>query len=160
MPKLSCMVLKFGDLMRTLIFLLGIKLRLNKFLKRLMIRNYGTSNIMARGECGMRPLLVEIIKRVISYIKIVKSRPSAVASKSLHYEYTNDISPNITTSVDKFRLQGMPFDTAGKSKINKIRIKYEEIWKKEFFTSPKAISYILFKNRISMESYSYHIKSP
>ena len=123
--------------------------------------NYSTSNIMDRGECGMRPLLVEILKRVISYINNVKSRPSAVCSKALRYEYTNDISPNITKFVNKFILQGVSLDSADKPKINKMCIeRYNEFWKKELLASPKTISYVLFKNRISMESYLYNIKSP
>ena len=58
---------------------------------------------MIRGEVGTRPLLVEIIKRVISYVKNLKTRPSSTASKALDFEYTYDISPNIIKFVDKLK---------------------------------------------------------
>ena len=45
-----------------------------QFLKRSLGCNYQTSNIMSRGEVGARPLLVDIIKRVISYIRNLKGR--------------------------------------------------------------------------------------
>ena len=71
---------------------------------------------MTRGEVGSRPLLVDIIKKVLMYINSLKARPSAIAKKAISYEYTNDNSPNIA----KFKLDGLPANTPNKFKINKI----------------------------------------
>ena len=41
----------------------------SQFIKRMLGCNINTSNIMSRAEVGERPLLIDIIKRTISYIK-------------------------------------------------------------------------------------------
>ena len=42
-------------------------------------------------------------------------------SKALDFEYTNDISPNIIRFVDKFKLEGVPYEIPKKkSEIDKM----------------------------------------
>ena len=131
-----------------------------QFLKRILGCNYSTSNIMTRGEVGSRPLLVEIIKKVLMYINSLKARPSAIANKAISFEYTNDNSPNITKFIDKFKLDGLPANTPSKYKINKICSgNYDTIWKAELALSPKADSYVLYKNINKLECYTHQIKS-
>ena len=68
-----------------------------QFLKWSLGCNYQTSNIMARGEVGARPLLVDVIKRVISYISNIKVRKRTIAYSAYDYETKNDTVPNFNT---------------------------------------------------------------
>ena len=56
-----------------------------QYLKRILGCNYSTSNNMIRGEVGSRPLIVDIIKRVVNYTKYIENRPTSTVNKDLNF---------------------------------------------------------------------------
>ena len=57
---------------------------------------------MSRAEVGVRPLLIDIIKRTISYIKNIKTRTDSLVFEAYTFELNNSIIPNFTTFLNKF----------------------------------------------------------
>jgi hypothetical protein len=72
-----------------------------QFLKRILGCNFKTSNIMTRGEVDVRPLILEIMNRVINYTKSVKERKTSTVHSALNFEIHNTLSPNFTMFVSK-----------------------------------------------------------
>ena len=64
-----------------------------QYLKRILGCNYNISNIMTRGEIGARPLLVQVIKRMILYTNNVKKRNYSTVNTALQFEAQNNITP-------------------------------------------------------------------
>ena len=130
-----------------------------QFIKRALGCNITTSNIMARGEVGSRPLLVDVIIRTISYWQDIQNRQNSIVYEALEYEANNDVSPNFMTFIDKFE-----FDQNILTDFNKTKIKktcndyYERLWKEEIDKSPKALSYKTYKMNIIIENYLYLVK--
>lgn len=129
-----------------------------QFLKRVLGCNIQTSNIMSRGEVGARPLLVEIIKRVILYHNKIVTRNSSITMAAIMFEKNNNILPNFVKYINKFNL-----NLDNLSQLNKDKAKttchklYDVYWWSEIIKSPKAASYALFKNEISLETYLHQI---
>ena len=90
-----------------------------QFLKRLLGCNVQTSNIMVRGEVGIRPLLVEVIKRVISYHSKIITRNSSITKNALKFESTNNTSPNFLSYVNKFNLNSQQLLQLNKNDVKK-----------------------------------------
>ena len=110
---------------------------------------------MSRGEIGARPLLVGIIKRVISYIRNIKGRTHTIAYSAYNFETKNNIIPNFYNYIRKF-----DFYTDQKSNVDIIcQHNYERLWVVNIKDSPKAISYALFKNTVFFEKYLYDVKN-
>lgn len=131
-----------------------------QFLKRSLGCNYQTSNIMARGEVGARPLLVDVIKRVISYISNIKVRKRTIAYSAYDYETKNDTVPNFNTYVTKFNLSNQDLYVLQKGKVSSIcQDNYDRRWGDDIRDSPKAVSYGIFKNTVSLEKYLYQIRN-
>ena len=129
-----------------------------QFLKRLLGCNYGTSNNMTRGEVGVRPLIVQVIKRVISYVGSIKQRTSSLVNVAFQCELYTE--PNMVTFLNKFELDAN--DLHDKSKVQEKKIcddNYDRYWSKAVRESPKALSYILFKNNVSLEKYLNQVKN-
>ena len=108
---------------------------------------------MIRGEVATRPLLVDVIKRVISYIQSIKRRQDAIAYSAYEYETQSDIEPNFQTYIKSFNLisevgsEGKIFDKK-KEKVTIIKL---SLWRLEINESPKAISYKKFKVTVFLE---------
>ena len=49
-----------------------------QFIKRILGCNFKTSNIMSRGELGVRPLLIDIIKRTMSFMQDIQKRKASL----------------------------------------------------------------------------------
>lgn len=132
-----------------------------QFIKRVLGCNFNTSNLMARGEVGARPLLIDTIKRIISYINNIKGRQDTIAHSAYEFETKNDVAPNFNTFVNKFDLTGDE-GIIGKSnnEIKKIcQHYYDRCWKVNITESPKAILYKEFKTNVSLEKYLTDVKN-
>ena len=132
-----------------------------QFIKRTLGCNYKTSNIMSRGEVGARPLLVEVIKRTISYMQDIQKRAGSIVYKAFEFEANNDITPNFVTFIDKFNLIRNEIIETSKSNIKTTcHNNYDRFWKNEIDSSPKALSYRVFKTNVNFEKYLYQVKNP
>ena len=121
---------------------------------------YQTSNIMARGEVGARPLLLDIIKKVISYISNIKGRINTIAYSAFEYEINNDIVPNFNSYINKFNLSDQDLYAVSKFKVSVIcQENYDRRWGVYIENSPKAVSYGMFKTTVYFEKYLYKIRS-
>ena len=131
-----------------------------QYLKRVLGCNIHTSNIMTRGEIGVRPLLVDTIKRTLRYHSKIINRNSRVTMAALKFESSNDVYPNFLNYADKFNLNTLDLMNAGKDVIVKACHKmYDDFWWSEIVKSPKAESYALFKNEIRIEDYLCQVKN-
>jgi hypothetical protein len=129
-----------------------------QFLKRMLGCNYSTSNNMARGEVGVRPLIVQILKRVISYVGNIKQRSSTLVNVASQCELTTE--SNMTTFLQKFDLNIEELHDKSKFEVKNIcHNNYDRYWSKAVNESPKALSYILFKNNVRLEKYLYQVKN-
>ena len=128
------------------------------FLKRLLGLSHSTTNNMVRGEVGARPLIVQIIGRVISYINNIKTRNSSLVHAALRYELDTD--SNMATFVNKFGLNLNDLYNKSKFVVNKIcNNNYDRYWSRVVNESPKALSYALFKNNIHFEKYLSEVRN-
>ena len=131
-----------------------------QFLKRILGCNYHTSNVMTRGEVGVRPLIVQVIKRVILYTNNIKKRNLSTVNSAFQFEAQNNISPNFCLFLNKFSIDSNNLLMAKKYEINKKCLEnYDRHWLEEINRSPKAISYALFKTSISPETYFTQVKN-
>ena len=51
---------------------------------------------MISGEVGSRPLIVDIIKRVVNYTKDIENRPTSTVNKASHFEKKTMQVPQIS----------------------------------------------------------------
>ena len=132
----------------------------SQYLKRVLGCNYHTSNIMTRGEVGVRPLIVQVLKRVIRYKININQRNSSTAKSALQFESRNNTTPNFCSYLEKFNIDLNNFDTAKNHEINRACLEnYDRQWSGEINHSPKAISYLRFKNSILLEKYLWQVKN-
>ena len=136
-----------------------IEMVYTQYLNRILGCSYQTSNIMVRGELGVRPLIIDIIKRVIYYITSIKQRSSSTVHSTIEFENNINLAPNLTTFINKFQLN--PNIIAGKKKeINNIcKDDYDRYWKTKISESPKAITYAMFKSSVHPEKYLFELKN-
>ena len=131
-----------------------------QYLKRILGCSYNTSNIMTRGEIGVRPLLVQVIKRLVLYTANIKKRTSSIVNTAFQFESQNNIMPNFCLFIDKFNFDRIDLLDPRKNKLTKICIgNYDRYWSQELNNSPKAISYATFKSTICMEKYLILVKN-
>ena len=94
-----------------------------QFLKRVLGCSITTSNIMVRAETGIRPLLNQVIKKYILYLKSLKENVSTLSHEALMYEAKNHDPvckiENFTRFLDKFNLDSNLWQKS-KSEITKI----------------------------------------
>ena len=131
-----------------------------QFLKRILGCNFKTSNIMTRGEVGVRPLIVDIIKRVLSYTKRVKERHSSTVYSAFKFESSNVFTPNFNLFISKFNINQYELETLSRNKIKQTcNDFYDRYWWIKILDSPKATSYASFKNSICLEKYLHEINN-
>ena len=119
-----------------------------QFIKRILGCNYRTSNNMARGEVGTRPLLTQVIKRVIAYISRFSEGNSSLASTAFQSELESE--PNIITFVKNFNLNIEELHNKSKYVVKKtVNYNYDRYWLTALKESPKALSYTLYKKSVS-----------
>ena len=131
-----------------------------QFLKRLLGCNIQTSNIMARGEVGIRPLLLNVIKRVVGYTNSIKQRPTSTVYTAFCFESTNNISPNFCSFIEKQDLNCNTIYEKSKYMLTKTcQDSYDRFWGEQINNSPKATSYVTFKKAVSYEKYLDQIEN-
>ena len=116
---------------------------------------------MIRGEVGSRPLIVDIIKRVVNYTKYIENRPTSTVNKALNFEKNDASTPNFFTYITNFNLNHNDFANSNKQDITRTcHDNYERYWLNEIRSnSPKAIAYITFKFSINTEKYLISLKN-
>ena len=131
-----------------------------QFLKRILGCNFNTTTNMVRSEVGVRPLLVQIIKQVITYVNSVKERKFSTVNTAFEFESKNNIIPNISTYIDKFNLNEENLIDIRKQKLNKICWdNYDRYWWGVVNDSPKAISFVMFKRSVCIEKYLHQVNN-
>lgn len=131
-----------------------------QFLKRVLGCSIQTSNNMVRGEVGIRPLLVNTLTRVISYIKSIKNRAESTVHTAYLFEKNNVTSPNFCTFMSKFDMDVEELCDKSKTEVKTLcNSNYDRYWSSALNESPKAESYILFKTNLCFEKYLYVIKN-
>ena len=129
-----------------------------QFLKRILGCNFKTSNIMTRGEVGVRPLILEIMNRVINYTKSVKERKTSTVHSALNFEIHNTHSPNFTMFVSKIFPNLQEVESFSRMKTRKsLNDFYDRYWVSKLSESPKAITYASIKNTVFFEKYLFTI---
>ena len=129
-----------------------------QFIKRVLGCNIQTSNIMVRGEVGMRPLLLNVIRSVVAYTENIKNRPTSTVYAAYDYELHNDVNPNFCTFIEKFDLHLQ--NDVTKNILKKIcQDSYDRRWGEEISDSPKATSYAKFKSNVKWESYLNQVEN-
>ena len=91
-----------------------------QFIKRILGCNFKTSNIMSRGELGVRPLLMDIIKRTISFMQDIEKRKDSIIFQAWKFESNNDILPNFILFLTKFNLNLNDIIEVNKYKVRRI----------------------------------------
>ena len=66
-----------------------------QLIKRILGCNFKTSNIISRGKLGVRPLLIDIIKRTISFMQDIQKHKASLVFQAWKFESNNDILPNL-----------------------------------------------------------------
>ena len=100
-----------------------------QYLKRILGCNYSTNNNMIRGEVGSRPLIVDIIKRVVNYTKDIENRPTSTVNKALNFEKNDASTPNFFTYITNFNLNHNDFANSNKQDITRTcHDNYERYW--------------------------------
>ena len=138
-----------------------IEMAHTQFLKRVLGCSFHTSNIMTRGELGVRPLLIDVNIKVMTYIRNIIERQQATVYTALEFERNNDTDPNIIRYLNKFDLSiEESMITESKRRIKKICYdKYDGFWQSKIMESPKAITYCKFKFNVSLENYLYQLRN-
>ena len=113
---------------------------------------------MSRAEVGVRPLLIDIIKRTISYIKNIKTRTDSLVFEAYTFELNNSIIPNFTTFLNEFEFNENVYENSKYIIKRTCHDYYDRIWCSALNNSPKAISYKMFKNNVKYENYLDTIK--
>ena len=94
---------------------------------------------MTRGEVGARPLLIDIIKRAISYKNNNERRESIVYS-AYEFELKNDSEPNLKKYINNFNISDGNEILEKKTNIIKeiCQDNYDRYWCTMLAESPKA----------------------
>ena len=131
-----------------------------QFLKRILGCNIQSPNVMIGGELGRCPLLTDIISNSISFLKHLSENENTLAKYALLYELQNNGGDDILQLIKTYRPDLINKLNADECKqINNILIKrqcctdYQLMWSDKINQLPKAISYIMFKNRLNPEKY-------
>ena len=131
-----------------------------QFLKRILGCNYKTSNIMTRSEVGVRPLIMDIFKRTLLYTKSVKERKFSTAYTAFEFETANAVAPNFNSYISKIVPNPSELELLSRSDlIKRLNDVYDRYWWSKLLDSPKAISYVSFKNTVFLEKYLYTIEN-
>ena len=115
---------------------------------------------MTRGEVGVRPLLVDALKKTILYTNHIEKRESSPVNSALKFESLNNVSPNFCSFTEKFDINVNNLLNCSKYEIRKIcEENYDTHWLHEINRSPKAIFYALFKSFTFHEKYLSMVKN-
>ena len=131
-----------------------------QFIKRLIGCRIQTSNMMARGEVGRRPLLLDIVKRVIGYTNNIKKRTDSTVNTAFVFECNNETTPNFSNFLLKFDIDIPRIFEKNKSDVRQVcQDAYDRFWWEQINNSSKASTYVTFKTTIFYEKYFDLIES-
>ena len=135
-----------------------------QFLKRLLGVNRSTTNVITRSEMGRHSLQESIVTRNINYIKYVESKgPLSLVKQAANYEALNTENRNsFYSSIKKWErvLPNHNIKMISRRKLNKlVKDEFDNTWKTQVASFPKADIYSLFKDQVNFENYLYDIKS-
>ena len=126
-----------------------------QFIERILGCNFKTSNIMSRGELGVRPLLIDIIKKTISFMQDIQKRKASLVFQAWKFESNNDILPNFILFLAILNINLNDIIEVNKYKVKKIcHDSYDRLWRSCLYDSPKAISYAMFKKMLNLKATS------
>ena len=115
---------------------------------------------MSRGEVGVRPLLIDIIQRTISFMQDIQKRKASLVFQAWKFESNNDILPNFILFLTKFNVNLNDIIEVNKYKVKKnCHDSYDRFWRSRRHDIPKASSYVMFKRNVKFESYLYQVKN-
>ena len=99
--------------------------------------------------------------KTASHIKNINERRESIVYSAYEFELKNDSEPNLKKYVNNFNLSdGNEILEKKKNIIKEIcQDNYDKCWCTMLAESPKANSYIKFKNRISLEKYFSSIQN-
>ena len=135
-----------------------------QYLKRILGCSIQTPNLMVRSELGTRPLLCNIIRRSIFYIKSVEGNDETLANQALEIETDLQDERNILSLIRKYT----PFYQEEHNFLtpkNKMTVRklisqnYDNIWKHDINLSTKASSFLSYKLNNGLEKYTWSIKN-
>ena len=135
-----------------------------QFLKRILGCDIHTPNLMIRGELGRRPLLCDVIRRSVMYIKHVDLHNGTLANQALDFEISHDDEFNILSLVRKFtdyfsEVSNYLIPT-NKTDVKKhVNDKYDNIWKTGINQLSKSDTFNSFKTEIGLEKYTWQVKN-
>ena len=140
-----------------------IERTLTQFLKRIIGRDIHSPYLMVRGELGMRPLLRDMIRRCVLYVKNVASVNGSLANEALDLEIPPGDENNILSLVRRFTLYFQEtnhfLEPKDKKEVKHQVINYyDKIWKSEIMLMSKADTFRLLKNDIRLEKYTWIVK--
>ena len=128
-----------------------------EFIKRILGCNFKTSNIMSRGELGVRPLLIDITKRTISFMQDIQKCKASLAFQAWKFESN---LPNFILFLTKFNINLNDIIEVNKYTFKKIcHDSYDSLWRSCLHDSPKAISYVMFKKMLNLKATSINWKT-
>ena len=137
-----------------------------QFLKRLLGVNTSTTNVMTRAELGRHSLQELITRRCIRYVSYVRDKNEEYLCRQA-YEYELDQlinhnnRPNLLDKVAPLQivpLQDICLVDNNKLK-ERVREKFDSMWKTQLVTYPKSITYRIFKDKVKFEPYLEEIKN-
>ena len=113
---------------------------------------------MTRGEVGVRPLILDMIKRVLYYTKSIKERKLSTVHAAFQFENANREVPNFTKFISKIFPSQNDVECLSRSDTRKrLNDLYDRHWWSKLLDSPKAICYASIKNTVFLEKYLYTI---
>ena len=124
-----------------------------KYLKQVLGCSYQTSNNLVRADTGCRPLIIQIIKRYISYIKNIKLTTCKLSYDAFMYESESSESPNFIQFLEKFNLNIDSLLIPHKNITKICHGTYDRFWTKCVSTSSKATSFNKYKSSINLDPY-------
>lgn len=138
-----------------------VEMTYTQFLKRALGCNFRTSNIMTRAEVGVRPLLIDVQLKIMTYIRNIQERQQSAVYSALEFEKNNEITPNFCLYLNKFNpICSEVAVNAPKGKIKAVlQNDYDRFWHSLIMDSPKAITYSKIKYNPYLENYLYSVKN-
>ena len=113
---------------------------------------------------GRHSLQEKIVTRNINYVKYVENKgPRSLVKQAANYEALNTEDRNSFYSIIKKWERTLPnhnINMISRRKLNKlVKEEFDNTWKIQVASFPKADTYRLFKDQVNFENYLSDIKS-
>ena len=119
---------------------------------------------MTRTEFGRSPLYCKVIRKTVSFIQSIVTKPHSLVYEALQYEKVINDDKNIFQMIKTFTpfhgIDLKTFCSLTKSDIfRQIEACYNEIWRTELANLSKAETYKKVKSNIGLEAYLSSVKN-